>query len=196
MKNKILTLFTMAMVITSASFAQGFHAGIKGGVNLYKVDGRSFKQEFKHGYNLGAFAEIDFSKKWGIQPEVMWNQANTQLSNEFDDIYDEGISELKDVKLNYLSIPILLNYKPSSLLTLQAGPQFGILLNKDESLFENGRDAFKRGDFSLLGGVQLNLGSIKAGGRYVVGLSNINDIDNQDEWKNQGFQLYVGFKIL
>jgi hypothetical protein len=196
MKNKILTLFTMAMVIASASFAQGFHAGIKGGVNLYKVDGRSFEQEFKHGYNLGAFAEIDFSKKWGIQPEVMWNQANTQLSNEFDDIYDEGISELKDVKLNYLSIPVLLSYKPSSLLTLQAGPQFGILINNDESLFENGRDAFKRGDFSLVGGVQLNLGSIKAGGRYVVGLSNINDIDNRDEWKNQGFHLYVGFKIL
>ncbi len=48
----------------------------------------------------------------------------------------------------------------------------------------------------MLGGVQLNLGSAKVGGRYVVGLNNINDIDNRDEWKNQGFQLYVGFRLL
>jgi hypothetical protein len=48
----------------------------------------------------------------------------------------------------------------------------------------------------MLGGAQLNLGALKLGGRYVVGLANINDIDNKDKWKNQGFQLYLGLKIL
>jgi hypothetical protein len=60
---------------------------------------------------------------------------------------------------------------------------------------ENGQAAFKKGDFALLGGAQLNIGGIKVGGRYQVGLNNINDIDDQDKWKNQGWQLYAGFRI-
>lgn len=197
MKVKILAILCAGLMVTTLSYAQGFfHAGLKGGVNMFKIDGRSFKQEFKYGYNAGVFAEINFSKKVGIQPEVLWNQSQTRTTTQFHNMYNDGISELKDVKLNYLSIPVLLNYSPSRLLTLQAGPQFGILINKDEKLLDNGEQAFKSGDLSMLGGVQLNLGSAKIGGRYVVGLMNINDIDNRDKWTNQGFQLYLGFRLL
>lgn len=196
MKKKFFFLLPLALVFCSLGFSQGFHFGVKGGVNMFKVEGRSFEQEFKHGYNLGGFAEINFNKKWGIQPEVMWNQSQTRTSTEFKNIYDDGFAELKDVNLNYLSVPLLLNYRPSKILTLQAGPQFGILLDQGQSLLENGKEAFKSGDFSMLGGVQLNLGGAKVGGRYVIGLSNINDIDNRDKWKNQGFQLYAGFRII
>ncbi len=196
MKTRSLLLIAFALVISTATFAQGFHLGIKGGVNLNKIEGKSFKQEFNHGYNLGGFAEINFSPKLGIQPEVLWNQTNTKTSDQFSDIYDEGTAELKDVKLNYLTIPVLLNFSPSKTVTFQAGPQFGILLNQDKDLLQNGKEAFKSGDFSMLGGVQLNLGSFKVGGRYAVGLNNINDIDNQDEWKSRAWQLYVGFRLL
>lgn len=195
MKTKSLTLLAVAIAISSITFAQGLQAGVKGGVNLIKIDGKSFSEEFRHGYNLGGFVELNFNDKWGVQPEVLWNQANTRTSTEFSDIYDEGLRELKDVKLNYLSIPILLNYKVSKLITLQLGPQFGILINKDQNLFENGKEAFKRGDFAMLGGAQINFGAFKLGGRYAVGMYNINDIDNRDQWKNQGFQLYAGFKL-
>ncbi len=196
MKSKLLFLSAFALILSVTSFAQGgFHLGVKGGVNLTKIDGVSFKQEFKHGYNLGAFAEINFNDKWGIQPEVLWNQAAARTSTQFDDFYDEGFSEFKNVKLDYLSIPLLLSYRPGKFVTLQAGPQFGILLNQNDDLLQNGKNAFNSGDFSLLGGIQLNFGGVKLGGRYVVGLTNINDIDNRDEWKNQGFQLYAGFRL-
>ncbi|HYE53775.1 MAG TPA: porin family protein [Chitinophagaceae bacterium] len=194
--NRKISFLLLAMTVTTFSFAQGgFHAGLKGGANVFKVDGKSFEEEFRHGYNLGAFAEINFNKKWGIQPEVMWNQTNTRTSSDFNDIYPHGISDVRDVKLNYLSIPILLSYRPIKPLSLQVGPQFGILIDQDRNLLENGQDAFKRGDFAMVGGAQLNLANFKIGARYQVGLSNINDIDNQDKWKNQGFQAYVGFRI-
>lgn len=196
MHTKTITILLITMLAGTFSFAQGFHIGVKGGVNMFKIDGRSFNEEFKYGYNAGLFSEIDFSEKLGIQPELLWNQSQTRTTNEFGQMYDEGVSELRDVKLNYLSIPVLLSYKPSKILSLQAGPQFGILINKDQRLLVNGERAFKTGDLSVLGGVQLNIGSAKVGGRYVVGLTNINDIDNQDKWKNQGFQLYVGFRFL
>lgn len=196
MNIKSLSLLALAVILSVAGFSQGFHLGIKGGVNMYKVDGKSFKEEFDYGYNAGAFAEIYFSKKLGIQPEVMWNQSVSRTTNQFSDIYDDGVNELKDVKLNYLSIPLLLNIRPAKFLTFQVGPQFGVLIDRDQNLLNNGRSAFKSGDFSMLGGAQLNIGGIKLGGRYAVGLTNINDIDNRDEWRNEGFQLYVGIRLL
>jgi hypothetical protein len=41
----------------------------------------------------------------------------------------------------------------------------------------------------------LNIGGLKIGARYQVGLNNLNDIDNQDKWKSEGFQAYIGFRI-
>lgn len=194
MKKKSLALLTICLALGSISFAQGFNAGIKGGVNIFKVDGKSFKEEYQFGYNVGGWAEIYFSEKWGIQPEVMWSQTNFRTGSEFNDIYPGGLNDFKG-KLNYLSIPILLSFRPAKLISFQVGPQFGVLIDQGKTLLESGGDAFKSGDFSMIGGVQLNLGGLRVGGRYVVGLHNINDIDDKEEWKNQGFQLYVGAKI-
>jgi hypothetical protein len=69
-------------------------------------------------------------------------------------------------------------------------------MNNSNTLVQNGKDAFKKGDFSMVGGLQLNISKIKLYGRYVVGLSNINDIDNQEKWKNQTIQVGIGFSIL
>ncbi len=97
--------------------------------------------------------------------------------------------------MNYLSIPVVLNYKLGNALSLQAGPQFGVLMNKDNNFFENGKQAFDSGDFSLLGGVQVNVSKFLVSGRYVVGLNNLNEIDNQDKWKSQAIQLSVGLRL-
>ena len=196
MKQRSLALLTLSLAISSLSFAQGgFHVGVKAGANIFKVDGTAIKDEFKFGYNLGAFAELNFTDKWGIQPEVMWNQTNYRTANNFNEVFPGGKSDVEG-KLNYLSIPVLLSFRPAKIISFQAGPQFGILLNKNQSLFDNGKEAFKSGDFSMLGGVQLNIGSLKVGGRYVVGLANINDIDEKEKWKNQGFQVFIGTRIL
>ena len=109
---KPLVLLLVAIAISTITFAQGFHVGVKGGVNMYKIEGKSFNEEFKHSYNAGLFTEINFSKHFGIQPEILWNQAQTQTSTRFKDIYNDGFGELKGVTLNYLSIPILLNVSP------------------------------------------------------------------------------------
>ncbi|MBN8789392.1 MAG: PorT family protein, partial [Terrimonas sp.] len=165
------------------------------GANMGKIDGKSFKDEYKLGYHLAVAPEIMFSSKWGIQPEVMFSQTNTSSSTQFEDIYKISSDELKDVKLNYLSIPLLLSFRPVSFLTFQAGPQFGILMNKQKKFLENGRDAFADGDFSMLAGAQVNILRLRVYGRYGVGLTNINDIDNQDKWKSQTVQLGVGFAL-
>jgi hypothetical protein len=182
------------LFLAQASFAQ-FTLGIKAGANITKVDGKSFKDEFRYGYHLGGFANFGVGGRFSIQPEVLFNQYNTQTDSSFSNIYQNAFSGSNNIKLGYLSIPLLLNYKLGSLLSLQAGPQFGILLDRNKKLLQNGKDAFDKGDFSMLGGAQIGLGKIKVSGRYFVGLNNINDIDNQDKWKNQGFQVSLGLGL-
>jgi hypothetical protein len=195
MKYKHFFLPLMLLTITvMGTQAQGFHLGVKAGANIFKVDGQSYDNEFKFGYNVGAFAEINFNKHIGIQPEVLFNQTNYRTGDRFSDVYSGGIDNYKG-KLNYLSIPLLLNIRPIPLLSILVGPQYGILLNDNQHLTAQAKNAFKSGDFSMVGGVQLNLSGLKVGARYVVGLTDINDLGDEEKWKNQGFQIYAGFRL-
>jgi hypothetical protein len=195
MKSKIFLVLGF-LFFSGAAMAQ-FSLGVKGGVNITKVDDKAFKDEFAYGYHLGGFVELGLGKRLKLQPEVLWNQYNTRKDTSFRNVGNNllDFNNYDDVKLNYLSIPILLSYKLGNVLSLQAGPQFGILLNQDNTLLENGKEAFSSGDFSMLGGVQLNLSKIRVSGRYFVGLNNINEIEDQAKWKNQGFQISAGFAL-
>ncbi len=193
MKVKLLLAVIITMT-TSAAFTQGFKVGIKGGADINKIDGKPFKSQFSYGYQAGAFAQIGLTSKWGIQPEVLFSQTNIDTSENFSDIYD--FNSVSKVKLNYLKIPLLLNYSPNPFVTLQAGPQFSILMDQNSSLTKNGKDAISKGDLTMLAGIQLNISKIKIYGRYGVGLNNINDIDKQDKWKSQNIQVGIGFSIL
>ena len=195
MKAKLFPLLSFLLLATAAS-AQ-FHLGIKGGINLTKIEGRSFNQEFRTGFHAGGFAEIGLGGNLSIQPEVLFNQINTRVDSSFSDVYQGAVnlSNYRDVQLKYLTIPLLLNYKVAKIFTLQAGPQFGILLDQNKNLLNNGGEAFKSGDFSLVGGAQIKLAGLRLTGRYLVGLNNISDISSQSKWKSQGFQLSAGFNI-
>lgn len=192
MKTKIAMLALICLVGTSA-FSQRIKAGFKGGASINKLSGKSFKEEFSFGYHVGGFVEIGLGKKFGIQPEILFSQTNVDTSSTFSSVYQ--FNKLSKVQLRYLSFPILLNIKPMKMLTLQIGPQFGILTNKSSTLLQNGKQAFKSGDFSMLGGVQVNISHFNIYGRYAVGLSSINDIDNKETWKNQSIQIGVGFTL-
>ena len=194
MKRNAFVLLLCLVVTGLHTQAQGFHLGIKAGANLFKVDGESFDQEFMFGYTAGAFTQINFTKQWGIQPELNFNQTNYRTGNNFSSVVPDGVNDVKG-KLDYLTIPVLLSYRPIPLLSLLAGPQYGIMLNQDEHLVNNAGQAFKKGDFALVGGAQLNLMSFLVGARYVAGLTNINNVSNESTWKNQGWQLYAGFRI-
>ena len=189
-----LPFVVAVLLLAQASFAQ-FSIGVKGGVNLTKIDGKSFRDEFKTGYHLGGFANIPIGGGLGIQPEVLFNQYKTRTADNLSGAVQPALDGNTDIKLNYLTIPVLLTYRLAGPLTLQAGPQFGVLLDQSKNLVQNGQDAFKKGDFSMLGGVQLNLLKLKLTGRYFVGLNNINDLTNQEKWNNQGWQLSVGLGL-
>lgn len=191
-KNLIVLSFTL--FIFTASYSQGLTFGIKGGASMNKLSGKAFKEEFSFGYHVGVFATLGMGKKLSLQPEVMLNQINTDTASNFSAVYP-SFNKVKDIQLKYLSIPILLNINVSNLFALQVGPQFGILMDQNKNLTQNGGEAFKNGDFSMVGGLQLKLLKFRVYGRYVIGLSDISNISNSDQWKNQSIQLGVGIAL-
>ncbi len=189
------TLFICILLFlfyNNSLLAQRFSLGIKGGANLNKIDGSSFSDEFTFGYHLGAYATVG-TNKLAFQPEILFNEVNVDTAHGFTDVYN--FNHIDNIKLQYLSIPVLLNYNVNKILTLQAGPQFGILLNQDKSLLANGQDAFKSGNFSLLGGIELHLLRLRVYGRFVGGATNINNLSDSDTWKTQAIQVGAGFGL-
>src|SRR6476620_2628024 len=135
MKTKFYVL-AACILFAQAAFAQ-FTVGIKGGANITKVEGKAFRDEFRYGYHLGGFAEIGLGGKFGVQPEVLFNQYTTRLDSNYKELYENVFQSGQTVKLNYISIPLLLNYKlVGNFLTLQAGPQFGILVDNSKTLLQ------------------------------------------------------------
>ena len=149
----------------------------------------------------------------GVNIEALFSQNTYVTGNKFNEIYKDAYQTGKDsvkggsFKVNYLSIPVLLNIKLFSRATIQLGPQFsGVasVQDKDE-LLTDARSLFKN-SFDGVIGVQLNLPAhLNIAARYVVGLSNINDGDGQtnsagltidDAWKQRSLQLTLGYSIL
>jgi hypothetical protein len=200
MKKIIFVL--LVVVISNTLYAQGFEFGVKGGADMHKLDAAGFKSNFSFGYHVGVMAAIKLSKKISLQPEAYLSQVDVDTASDFRTVYSTSIDSLRDIRLGYINIPLLLNYKLSKALALQAGPQFGILVT-NEGLVQSGKSALKKGDFSMVGGLQLNISSFAIYARYVVGLSNVREVDvatisaavDQKNWKNETIHLGVALKF-
>ena len=158
-----------------------------------KITGESFKDEFALSYHVGGFVTIS-GKRWGIQPEVLFSQVNADTAYSFSEI--TNIPNVNQIKLNNLPYPLCLIIKQVISFTLQAGPQFGILIDKNENLVQNGKDAFKSGDFALAAGLQLHILKFRIYGRFVGGMTDISNIESSDTWKVQNIQLGVAWALL
>jgi len=195
---KIILSLCFIVTLSAAVSAQSLHIGAKLGANLGKIDGESFKQEYNLSYLVGAYVDLGIGKNWGIEPELLFSRTNATIDSGWKSIYQDAPQNVIGSKahFNYLSVPILLNLNAGKLLTLQVGPQFSILLNKDEKLTTNVGNAVKSGDLAAVWGARINLGALNVFGRYNIGLNKINDIGDQQKWKNQAIQLGLGLRIL
>lgn len=195
----LVPFFAMAQKNDPSEKESFFRVGFKGGLNLNKIQGKSFKDEFRYNYQLGGFLQFNFTRKLGFQPEINFVQNEAEQSSDITVIYDDlflGGSQ-KKAKLNYLKLAGLLNLDigPSQRIKLQLGPQWGMLLHQAVDSLKTPSEIFKKGEFSVLGGLFFQLPLIHFGTRYELGLTNINDIDKKDRWKSQSWQIFAGITL-
>lgn len=100
------------------------------------------------------------------------------------------------IVLNYITIPLMLNFNVNDIISLQVGPQFSVLSGaevKFESISVDIKDQLKGSDTGLNFGAMLNFGKLNATARYCLGLSNIDD--SGSEVKNGVIQVSLGYRL-
>lgn len=192
MKKTVLHFTVFLALLFSVSAYSQVSIGIKAGANLGKVDGVAYKDQFKLGYQLGGLVSVSFLEKLAVQGEVLFSQTNTTLRDSYTSVWDDKFDKGK--KLNYLSVPVLLKYNPDGFISLLAGPQFSILTNREDNLWQTGEKLFKKSDFSFVAGAEINLKPFFVYGRYVWGFYDINDF-GKEKANIQQIQLGVGLKF-
>ena len=193
MKRIILPVFALAMIAAPVLVqAQGIGLGLKGGVNFANQSIKDIGQQLgdystqgRTGFHGGAYVVLAFSEKWAIQPEIMYSKQGSEVPD---------LNSVND--FNYMSIPVLLRFKPISLISIEAGPQFSSLLSVKDTNGDSIKDNFKSGDFGLAAGATLHLPlGINAGIRYIWGFSDVSDVEDW-EVKNTLGQVFVGWTFL
>ena len=101
---KILLLLTVTATLSLAASAQSLKFGIKAGADINKITGKAFSDEFSYGYQAGVFSEIGITKKFGIQPEIIFSQVNIDTASGIKDVL--GFENLGSAKLSYFKIPL------------------------------------------------------------------------------------------
>ena len=200
-------IFLPLLLISTIIFAQRnkldeahenfFRIGAKAGVNANKLSGRSYKQGFNYNYQVGGFMQFNFSSRFGLQPEVNFVQSSTDFTNDANDVYNDLFLDgsQKKAKLNYLEVPLLLNINiglESKRLKLQLGPAYGNLFRQTVDSLKAGANLYKKADWSAIGGIWIQLPFFHIGARYKMGLTNLNAIDNRQQWRSQAIQVFAG----
>lgn len=200
----VAVLCVTAFSSTTVNAQSGFlRFGLKGGANLGKLDGKGYKDGFNLGYHLGGFAQINLTKGFGVQGELIFSSTKTKTTSNFSEVYNtdnlnDPENNGKKISLNYLSIPILANFSLGTpRIKLQVGPQFSALVS-NKNVFKGADDAFNGGDVSGVAGLWIQLPIVNISARYIVGFTDVkkvDDVTNSGNWKNQAIQLGVGVTL-
>lgn len=173
-----------------------FRIGAKGGVNINKISGKSYKEGFNFNFQAGVFMQFNFSNTFGLQPEVNFVQTSSEFTKDPNDIYADIFSggSQKKSKLNFLEVPVLLNINvgESKRVKLQIGPAYGGVLKQTVDSLKAKGDIYKNGEWAAIGGLWIQLPFVNLGARYKLGLTDLNGIDDQQKWKSQSIQVFVG----
>lgn len=173
--------------MTATATAQHANIGIKGGLNVFTIHANNnTSYDTRKSVNLGLLAHIHLSRQIAFQPELVYSGQGAKFTIA-------GITTT--VKMDYINVPLLLQYMFDNGFRIEAGPQVGFLASaKSEASNINTdvKNSFKSVDF----GLGLGIGYIHppsgfgVDARYNLGLSNINDNSNVKS-TNNGFQLGV-----
>lgn len=219
---KKIVLVLLALSLSQVGFSQKVKWGAKAGYNLSNFDGDYDGIDYVSGFHIGGVSEATLSEKLALQVELLYSQEGGKYSFEVNEP-PFLIKASEKVKLGYLNLPVTAKYYVVDRLSLEAGPQIGLLLSGEtqydssvtidgETTNESGTIDIKDRLKSISYGLNLGLGyefknKLFLQARYHLGLNDIakeNTADSEEEdpiglnpekLKNQGFQFSVGYKF-
>lgn len=181
-------LLVAAVAVFGLSNAQTF--GLKAGANVSSLSNTDGSQA-KFGFYGGAFANVPLSASFSIQPEVLYNGKGAKAD------FDNSDSKLN---LDYISVPVMFQYKATPQFYLEAGPEFSFLASAKEKVGNNSisiKDEVKGFDLGIgLGAGYDFTSSFGANIRYVAGVTDIaKENESSKSVRNGIFQFGLTYKF-
>lgn len=179
-------LFLCVIFLSSSLFSQEAKFGLKAGLNVANLsNNQGSEMGSRLGLHGGVLAHIHLTKKIALQPEVVYSGQGSKYTL----VDGEHV-----LSLDYVNIPLQVQYMFNNGFRLQTGPQVGFLISVKDKRdgTETGfftSDDFKTVDFAWsLGLGYLTDSGLGVDARYNIGLKNINDAGSFVR-KNNVFQL-------
>lgn len=206
-KNYLLLVLTF--IVVNDLDAQESHFGIKGGwnntvVNDIPKEWNDLEFDRLNGFHIGIFNEWYMGDHLGFGVEALFSGKGSIIQ-----VVDTAqITTESTVRLNYLTIPVLLQYKIGPLF-LQAGPELGFKLNTivekdgigilDEDFWDQSFD------LSGVAGIGLDIGNLFVSARYGLSFNKLIEVTETDingnieregtYGQNSFWQLSVGVRL-
>jgi hypothetical protein len=170
---KVRMLLTVAVASLSFSFIHAQTAvGLKGGVNIANLSG--FQGNSRVSGHAGVFLHHTINNSWCFQPELLYSgEGQRYLSN----------GEERTLALDYIQLPLMIQYYPTSQLYLEFGPQVGVLISAqdkgDEIGHQNVKEDFSTAQIALGVGLGFKVtNQVALYGRYNFGLTDVTRFDD------------------
>lgn len=156
-----LTIIAVSILslLTYTLKAQQFNGGVMGGLTVCKVTGSPAGGWKKVGFLVGGFVNLEISKNSAFQVELEYIQKGALENGN----YVQGITDSYLLRLGYIEMPFLYQFKVSKWLSFELGPSVNFLLHHYEEI--NGAEqvsipSFRTAGFSINAGVNIYISDL------------------------------------
>jgi hypothetical protein len=200
------------------------YLGVKAGIDMANLTGSDVDNtDMKIGFTGGAMGHVHFNEMFSVQIEALYAMkgAKADVMEDIDvggTIYSfDGEEKLK---LNYLEIPVLLRLDVPNKAKVDpffyAGPAISFLLSAKDQLTGTAtpagggsavdideevdiKDMVKSTDFGIIFGAglgyEVGTGHLVLDARYNLGMSKIDDTEDEANVKNGVISIMVGYQF-
>ena len=191
-----------------------FHLSVDAGLNIASLPGLK-NQQARHGLYFGLGTFIKLNEKWALTPE--FKPLSPRGANQVVPLrdYSSSLSAASyRFELNYIDVPILIQYKLSEKLFASAGPQISFLTSATQiasgnipagtavEIKEKMKSNFSATYFSFPIEAGYHLSDSRKGKgmdvkiRYAVGVSNMIAASNYGSSNGSTFQVFLSFPFI
>jgi len=125
---KILILTFTLLFVCTFGFSQSFQGGVAAGLVGSQVNGDTYSGYNKPGAYAAAWVKIAVNERSALQTELSYFQKGSRHNPNVN----KGDETFYLMRLGYIEMPFLYEYKLNEKLSLQAGPSFSFLLHSYE----------------------------------------------------------------
>ncbi len=209
-----------AIAMSSLTFAQQF--GLKAGMNVSSLsdDATMDDNKSKIGFNAGVFMNAPLAESFSIQPELLYSQmGNKAITTTTSTVGGSSITTKTtgSTDLDYVTVPVMFQYKATPSFYLEAGPEFGLMVSgkakgdrttttttgtatttSTSSVSEDIKDNLNTFNFGVgIGAGYYFTPNVGLTARYVAGVTDIakDRPSGSDAVRNNLFQVGLAYKF-